>query len=264
VHWVLLKSPVSQILSVPFVLLASVVVFATTLVGLPQKDVFVIGADIKVAYKGRGIKGPRTVCKIYRAGRVYFAISGMANDRNTNFFPEKIVANSFSESASFKSNLQNMERTLSDSLAIEMTRLKARDRDTFDQDQKYGGDTVSVLAAEMDANHSVMGGAGFKYIDGTSPTVEIHRLICPGDCASEEEVFFGGHHESAQKITTEFYKNHGTVTQPTKFVRELVEAEIRSSPDEVGPPITILRVDRTGAHWISNGSGCPIVVVPVQ
>ena len=37
-----------------------------------------------------------------------------------------------------------MERALSDSLATEMTRLKARDRDAFDQTQKDEGDTVAV------------------------------------------------------------------------------------------------------------------------
>ena len=255
----------SQILSLPFVLLASVVVSATTLVCLRQKDVFVMGADSKATYRGKGINGPRTVCKVYRAGRVYFAISGLTNDRNTNFFPEKIVATSFSDNvASFNSNLQRMERALSDSLAIEMTGLKARDRDTFDQTQKDEGDTVAVLAAEMEGDHPVMGGAGFRYVDGTAPSIVIHRSICPGDCPRDEDVFYGGHHDSAQKMATEFYKSHRTVTRPTKFVRELVEAEIRSSSKDVGPPITILRVDKSGPHWILNDSGCPIVVVPGQ
>ncbi|MFZ0860036.1 MAG: hypothetical protein WCA27_22465 [Candidatus Sulfotelmatobacter sp.] len=255
-----------KILSVLFVLLASVAVFATTLVGLRQKDLFVIGADSKATYRGKGIKGPETVCKIYQAGRVYFAISGLADDRNTNFFPGKIVANSFSDNAaSFNSNLQHMERALSDSLATEMTRLKARDRDAFDQTQKDEGDTVAVLAAEMEGDHPVMGGAGFRYVDGTAPSIVVHGSICPGDCPGDKDgVFYGGHYESAQKMAMEFYKSHRTVTRPTKFVRGLVEAEIRSSSEEVGPPITILRVDKSGPHWILNDSGCPIVVVPGQ
>jgi hypothetical protein len=159
---------VSNSLSSPcfLVLLASVVVSATTLVCLRQKDAFVIGADSKATYRGKGVNGSRTVCKVYRAGRVYFAISGLTNDRNTKFFPEKIVANTFSDNAApFNSNLLRMERALADSLAIEMTALKARDRDTFDQGQKDGGDTVAVLAAEMEGDHPVMGGAGFRYVD---------------------------------------------------------------------------------------------------
>jgi len=130
------------------------------------------------------------------------------------------VANSFSDkAASFNSNLQRTERALSDSLAIEMTRLKARDRETFDQTQKDEGDTVAVLAAEMEGDHSVMGGAKFRYVDGTAPSIVIHRSSCPRDCPRDEDVFYGGRHESAQKMATEFYKNHRTVTRPTKFAR---------------------------------------------
>ncbi|MGC1435699.1 MAG: hypothetical protein WA847_07390, partial [Terriglobales bacterium] len=109
-------------LLLPLVLLSSTAL-ATTLVGLREKNVFVIGADSKVTYRGKGIKGPETACKIYQSGPIYFAIAGLAYDRNTDFFPEKVVANSFPASISFDSGLQSMERALSNSLTTEMRRL---------------------------------------------------------------------------------------------------------------------------------------------
>ena len=40
-------------------------------------DGFVTAADSKVTYKGNGINGPTTACKIYRSGSLHFAIAGM-------------------------------------------------------------------------------------------------------------------------------------------------------------------------------------------
>ncbi len=250
-------------LLLPLVLLSSTAL-ATTLVGLREKNVFVIGADSKVTYRGKGIKGPETACKIYQSGPIYFAIAGLAYDRNTDFFPEKVVANSFPASISFDSGLQSMERALSNSLTTEMRRLKAEYRETFDYLQEDEGDAFTVLVAEMVQDRPIMAGRGFKYIDDKSPKVVIHRRSCPGDCPDGEYVFFAGNQEAARKRTAEFYKSHGTVTSPSEFVEELVDAEVRGSPEEVGPPITILRVDTQGAHWISNDSSCPIVVPPAR
>jgi hypothetical protein len=142
---------------------------ATTLIGIRGRDGFVVAAESKVTYRGNGINGSATVCKIYRSGSLYFAIAGMASDRNRGFFPEKIVADSFSTSRSFAGNIDSIERALSHSLIVEMRRLKTQDHDEFEKIQKDGGDLFTVLAAVMVGDTPQMAGRGFMYIRSYSP-----------------------------------------------------------------------------------------------
>lgn len=39
-------------------------------------------------------------------------------------------------------------------------------------------------------------------------------------------------------------------------VRRLIETEIAARSEYVGPPIDILRIDKTGARWIQKKPGC--------
>ncbi len=233
-------------------------ILATTLIGIRVKDGFVIAADSKVTYKGVGAKGPTTACKIFRSGRFYFAIAGMASDRNRDFFPEKIVAQSFTDSDSFESSIERMELAVSDSLKIEMKRLKIEDHERFDGAQTDGGDVLTILAAAMVGDTPYMGGRGFSYLDGTIPTIEIRRVSCPGDCPGDEYVFFAGEQDAARKTINELFKNG--VRMNVEFARKLVESEIQASPDDVGPPINILRVDKNGPATDPINSNCPILV----
>jgi hypothetical protein len=108
-----------------------------------------------------------------------------------------------------------------------------------------------------------MAGRGFKYVDDVTPKMEINRVNCPGDCPiGQPFFFFGGEYETARKTAAEWFKSQQGIgpVGPTEFVRKLVEVEIQASPEKVGPPITILRVDKQGAHWVLNDSACPTVV----
>jgi Proteasome subunit len=245
-----------------FLIISSTTMLATTLVGIRGRDGFVIAADSKVTYKGNGINGPATACKIYRSGSLYFAIAGMAYDRNRGFFPAKIVADSFSTSRSFASNIESMERALSDSLILEMKKLNTENHDEFERIQRDGGEVFTVLAAVMVGDTPQMAGRGFMYVDEATPGIEIHRKSCPGDCPGGEYVFFGGQQQAARQTTNELFKSPGRGLGAVEFARKLVEAEIQASPEDVGPPVTILAVDKNGAAMVPNDNGCPIVVEP--
>jgi len=238
-------------------------VFATTVVSVRANDGFIIAVDSKVTYvgHGNGNKGPAVVCKIFQLGPLYFTFAGLANDRNRGFFPEKIMANNFSAADSFAHNIERIDRAVSDSLKAEMRRLQTEDPDGFAFNNKPGADTLSIIAGEMVNGSPYMSGRGFQYVTKAA-TVAISRLNCPGDCLDGVEFFLAGSAKVTKNNLVEFLNNgkiaHDLVTES----RKLVEAEIRASPDEVGPPITILKVDKNGASWISNDVGCPVVLTP--
>jgi hypothetical protein len=238
-------------------------VLATAIVGIRVADSFVIAADSKVTYKGPDSRGPATLCKIYQSGPLYFALAGMAFDRNRGFFPEKIVADNFSATDSLISSMERIERMLSDSLKVEMKRLKTEDPGTFAYNQRPGVDILSIIAGEMVDGRAQMSGRGFKYVDEISP-VAITRLDCPGDCPTDVKFFFAGHSDAAINTFNQFPHDGGTVRTPVTDARKMIESEIQASPEDVGPPITILQVDKNGASWPSNDSGCPILVTPTR
>jgi hypothetical protein len=94
-----------------------------------------IATDSKIVYRGAGIKGPETVCKVYRSGDLYFAVAGMPADRNRNYYPTKLVGQSYKETDSFAANIARIEQTISTAVLDEMKRLRTEDPDQFMQNR---------------------------------------------------------------------------------------------------------------------------------
>jgi Protein of unknown function (DUF1524) len=204
----------------------------------------------KVSYSGPGIKGPSTACKLFRSGKFYFAIAGMANDRDRNFFSERIAAKIFWDSTSFESSIDRMELAISNSLKIEMKRIKTEFPGQFEFSQKGGGDVLTILVAAMVGDTPYMAGRGFRYLDGTIPDIETRRLSCPGDCPGNDYVFFGGEQKTARKTADELFK--APPWNAIEFAQKVVESEIAESPETVGPAIMILGVDKNGVFAAHN------------
>jgi hypothetical protein len=233
---------------------------ATTLIGVKSYDSFIIAVDSKATFKMHGTKETKNVCKIFQTGPLYFAIANLAKDPAHDYFPERIVANNFSTSDSFAQNMDKIERALSNALKIEMDRLKTEDPKDFVDNPKPDEMTQIIIAGEMVNSTPQMFGFGLKYINESTP-ISVTRLTCPGDCITLPYYFFAGDTEVAKKTLNDFF-NRPPVPDAVTVARKLVEVEIEASPDTVGPPITILQVDKHGPTWISNDSGCPIVVAP--
>lgn len=247
-------------LAVPILSLCVPTVLATSIIGFRASDRFIIAADSKVVLTGKGIGGPPTACKISRSGDFYFALAGLVNDRNRSFFPYETAGRSFRIGDSFDHNLARMDQAVSISLSIEMARLKTEDPDDFAVFHKPGIDTLSIIGGEMIDGTPHMFSRGFQYDDQTE-TVSTSRASCPGDCSNGGGMFFFiGETNLSTRMANEFLDDTKAVHDPIAEVRKIVEAEIRTYPEIVGPPITILRVDKNGASWPSNDSGCPIVV----
>ena len=75
-------------------------------------------------------------------------------------------------------------------------------------------------------------------------------LSCPGPhphCYDPPEPLFMGLSDAARSIDN--------IREPDE-VRRSIEAQIRRSPDHVGPPISILEIDEDGPRWVERGT-CP-------
>ncbi|MGH7745486.1 MAG: hypothetical protein ACREQ5_11955 [Candidatus Dormibacteria bacterium] len=87
------------------------------------------------------------------------------------------------------------------------------------------------------------------------PGINISRVTCPGDCSDGRELVSLGEKSAAEKF---MHDNSGENFDLPSLATKLVQLEIADSPGDVGPPISELRLDKDGATWISNDSGCPV------
>jgi hypothetical protein len=228
---------------------------ATSIVAVRTPRSFIIAADSKATY--RGAPGPPTVCKIYRTGKLYFAISGLDYDKGRNFFPAQIVAAKFSEAGTFARAVARVETAIKSALLDDLSAMKATDPQTFRFTVK-DRDVTSILFAEFRAGLPRMASREFQYADSPQPHLTVNRITCPGDCPRGNQYFFLGEQAEA----TRFVRDHRRESlDPRATAESLVRLEAKSHPDDVGPPIVLLRVDRRGPQWLAN-SDCPIVVNP--
>jgi hypothetical protein len=229
---------------------------ATSIVAVRTPRSIIIAADSKPTY--RGTPGPSTVCKIYRTGKLYFAISGLDYDEGRHFFPAQIVAANFSDASAFTRAVARVEFAVNAALVAELDALKSTDPQTFRFTTKNQA-VASILLAEMRNEIPHHAAREFQYVESPSPHLEVRRITCPGNCpAGNEYVFLG-----EQSEATQFMKEHRReVLDPLTTPASLVRIEAKSHPNDVGPPVVVLRVNRRGATWLANDSACPIVVNP--
>ena len=85
-------------------------------------------------------------------------------------------------------------------------------------------------------------------VDGAGKIVSTTSTQLPSD-----EVLLLGEFTAA----ADFAKSRGrTKEDPVAGVRELIQAQIQATPDRVGPPINLLRIDAAGYTWAEEGHVC--------
>jgi hypothetical protein len=168
-----------------------------------------------------------------------------------------LVADGVKSASSFDGRVVNAQRGISDSFLVEMKRLQAEDPDSFKYAIRDPGPQLSVAFAQMENGVPLFAIRGFEYSDGLSPRVESSRADCPGmECPDGNRIEYMG----KQNAIKAYFATHGRESiDPLVLARKLVELEIEDEPSSVGPPIAILRLDSSGATWISHGCDCPIV-----
>lgn len=120
-----------------------------------------------------------------------------------------------------------------------------------------GYDIGGVLFFGFENGVPVATGIGFKAALSPSGSIRIDtkRISCPGaDCPQGVYVFNLG---SSDAITRFVATTRQPALDPADLVRLLIKLEIADKPNEVQPPIDIIRVDADGPRWLSRKSECP-------
>lgn len=231
---------------------------ATTIVAVKTPNEIVIGADSKVT-DTFGNAFANQACKIVQAGNLFFAYEGLARDRRTGFDIAKIAA----QSLQLKPNATAVEKVsiftgfVTSQLFAELLSLKQHDPETYREKIEGGQTFLKILVAGFEGNRPLLFVRQFRAVSLSRGTIGV--IVVPDDCLSDcagypvirslgETAAIDGLPEE----TPGFWEN-GIV----EGVRRLIETEIAARSEYVGPPVDILRIDKTGARWIQRKQACP-------
>jgi hypothetical protein len=223
----------------------------TSIVAIKMGGSISISADSKQTFR---IGPPRTSCKIYRMGKLYFTIAGLVGDDRRGFHPEEIVAANFTESNTLPEAVKKVEIAMEGAFLGELERLKAESAPNFAFETKSGTALFDMVFAEVREGVPQLAEFSLSYSANRVPPVVATELPCPDHCL----LLLGSKDNAIEFIST--HRLQARTLSPDALSRILVEAEVKGNPAEVGLPVVTMRLESTGAVWLANDLGCPINV----
>jgi hypothetical protein len=229
---------------------------ATTIVVARTANEIVIGADSKVT-DTYGKELSNQVCKIQQVGNLFIASEGLLRDKATGFNVPNIAGRALQlkPDATAAEKVNILTGFLTAELFVELNRVRRDSADEFHT--KLEGQTfLRIVIAGFEGDRPVVFVRQFRtsfIARGTGVTVIPDD--CVDDCQGEVVTRFLGETEAIEGLpedTPGFWKD-GLVNG----VRRLVETEIRTRSEYVGPPIDLLQINAQGAKWIQKKQECP-------
>lgn len=233
---------------------------ATTIVAVKTPREIVIGADSKVTDTFGGATANQA-CKIVQAGNLFFAYEGMTRNRRTGFDIVKLAAQALAlrPAASLSEKVSILTGFVTSRLFTELPNIKQNDPATYREKMEGGQTFLTILVAGFEGGQPLLFVRGFRAVPLGRQTIGVS--VVPDDCLSDcrQEIVVKSFGETAA-IEGLPEETHGFWTSGVvEGVRRLIETEIAARSEYVGPPVDILRIDKSGAQWIQKKPGCPAI-----
>ncbi|HEY0385799.1 MAG TPA: hypothetical protein VGC64_07290 [Pyrinomonadaceae bacterium] len=233
---------------------------ATTVVAVKTPLEIVVGADSKVTDTfGNAFAG--SACKIVQAGNLFFAYEGLARDRRTGFDITKTArqALQLKPDATVSERVSILTGLVATELFAELASLKQHDPETYREKIEGGQTFLKILVAGFEGDDPLLFVRQFRAVQLNSQPAGVS--VVPDDCLADcrEAVVIRSLGETAAiedlpEETPGFWAEG-----ITEGVRRLIETQIAARSEYVGPPVDILRMDKTGARWIQKKPSCPAI-----
>jgi hypothetical protein len=211
---------------------------ATTIVIMRTTTGFVVGADSLARVEDiNGTRHAEHICKVGSLGpNQYVAVAGILE-----FLPSGLDTWRIIEKIAARDGL----------LPAKGAQIESELRGLLDATAPWSAEPVKVQVAlfGFEAGRPVVLLSTYESkVDGTGKIVSRTST----QLLSDEIVLFG------EFAAADFAKSGGRINKqdPVAGVRELIEAQIQATPDRVGPPINILRIDAAGYTWAEEGHVC--------
>jgi len=227
----------------------------TAVFAIRTPNEIVVAADSR-SVSGNGIPNPEPICKIRRFGDAYVVVNGMSQDTPSGYEVFSVLKAASERRGHLTDKISAFESMVKAPLEKALNRLRHENPAAFQRNAikiaplgvNFFGIERGVLAlynrrfvATPSANNGVL--------------IIIERRGCPGaDCP--EGVAFAT--VSAAEFRERFERENPNFIQGSlvEAARKFVQMQIDEKVVDVGPPIDILRITKTGAKWIQKKPEC--------
>jgi hypothetical protein len=249
--------------AVAFAILQGGPVRATTIVVARAPNEIVIGADSKVTDTfGNDLN--KRACKIRQVGNLFIAFEGLEIDPKTGFnLPEiSTSALKLKPTASAAEKTSILTGFLVTRLSSELLWVKNHEPETYVRKIAGGQMFLRIVVAGFEKARPLVFVRNFRALEISPQKIGVTVIAddCLDDCPNGVVTRFFGETEAIDGLpeeTPDFWKSG-----LSDGVRKLIETEIAARSEYVGPPIDILRIDRSGARWIQKKPECGAVENP--
>jgi hypothetical protein len=225
----------------------------TTVVAVRGNDYVVLGSDsmIIVTTADRNVSLPG--CKIQQMNKVFFGAAGVLGGPGFNAY--EIARKASINGADTVAIANRFESAAREPFTAFVQRFR-QDNPTAFYRYCNNRDCLQVAFASFDKGIPKLAIRSFRVTTKGESTnvVPDARMNCPGDCVTgAEQVVLGVNSEATSVFdrTPHFWKLRGIVPG----MDELIGTEIAAHGDAVGPPVSILILDKAGARWMPRHQG---------
>lgn len=235
----------------------------TTIVVARTPDAVVIGADSKLTF-GDNKAVSELMCKIGVSGNVVFSAAGILENRKSSW---RVMDSAMTAS--------RMKGTLLDKVnAFEKMIVKP----LLDTVKLIKQESPQIYERKVNSKDKVLLQVAFAAMENKKPTVLIRdfqltniaeinviKRGCPGSC---DELGVKLYHFGQDAAIKRYIANNKSLVfnaaSISPFVIHLIDLEIIDKPDEVGPPIDVIKIDKNGINWVQRKNSCPAIQVRNQ
>ena len=220
--------------------------YGTTIIVMRTADGILVAADSKVV--GRGSKSPPR-CKIHQYGNVFVSIAGISKREGVGLDTERVVSTAVATKGPLLSKVEAFRVAASKYLFADVENVKKSSPALFERDYR-GKRILDVTFASVNGDMPEAVIQTF-FVDGAGT---LHDLRSP---LGDHRVLVTGM-TNAIKSYTDQNSDWYSQLDPDVAIKKLMELEIASNKDAVGPPVSILEMTKVGARWVEQGA-CPAI-----
>jgi hypothetical protein len=223
---------------------------ATTIVAVRTPDSVLLGTDSKMtAADGAAVAGQ---CKIATANGVYWAVANLKKDEEHNFDLDEIAAAAMRGPGSVAARIAGFERAVPPKLAEVLNDTPDDVVKEFHENQPSIDIVFAGLEDGVPYIHRRYFEARIQRKTDDSRKGIFVRTVRP-KCSSDPGCLTAI--GSRRTVAGERARNPAMLSSmgAAQSIRHLIDTEIAAFPDVVGPPISVLEIDKGGSRWISRG-----------
>lgn len=222
-------------------------VYGTTIVVMRAGRSVVLAADSLAIVNHE----KNNICKIRKAGHIFFAIAGTESTEQFHAFA--LAEKAISQTGSLRAAAKAFMNMVSGPFEEALTRLRnERPSDYAEIRSKEQPLEAAFAAIENGVPKYVI--VTFTITQNSNGRISVAAQYkpCPGSAcpSSTTDINILGENAAATKKFARLARNDADAVSVS---RKLIETEITSRPGTVGPPISILVIGPSGQTWIEQG-----------